>query len=142
MHSPALLLQVGSQDQREVRRLQRLPVLPMLVITPRTGSRPYTEGCHATSLPPAYAPLLLCCSHHRYLTPPPEVPSSYTQARLRHLAGPRRREARVDVTAGDAESRRARKEQLSTSCTLQSHPRPPPASSVSSSGTGLKGLLT
>lgn len=68
-------------------------------------------------------------------------PHPDTQARLRHLAGPRRREARVDVTAGDAESRRARKEQLSTSCTLQGHHRPPPASSVSSSGTGLKGLL-
>lgn len=52
---------------------------------------------------------------------PPELmgfPHSSTQPRLRHITGPKLGEAHVDVDVGDTKLHRAKKEQLSTSCTL------------------------
>lgn len=45
-------------------------------------------------------------------------PHSSTQPRLTHITGPKLGEAHVDVDVGDTKLHRAKKEQLSTSCTL------------------------
>lgn len=177
-------------------------VLLMVFITTHTGSRSVTEGCNTISLPPAYAPLLLCCFHHPYLTPPCEscsvwslpahpgsfmlhlnvtwgghVPAALVAQLCTHCCWWRSAASRSSgscpasladgfpsfqhtakaqahswTQALGSPSRcwcrwhevthRAKKEQLSTSCTLWGHHCPPHGwLHLSILGTGLKGLL-
>lgn len=51
---------------------------------------------------------------------------SSTQPKLRHIAGPQLGDAHVDVDVSDTKLYRARKEQVSTSCTLWGHQCPHP----------------
>lgn len=173
LHSPALLLQVGSQDQREAGRLfsscyllqhilgadqlqkdatpsasLQLRLLSSSTVSTTTISHLHVRAalrdhcrhtqvlsCHMLMSYGVDMFLQVClpsCTHTAagdiLLLPAPQdtalpprlmgFPHSSTQPRLRHITGPKLGEAHVDVDVGDTKLHRAKKEQLSTSCTL------------------------